>query len=151
MLWLWERSNSAGINFRQVRSPAPPKMTNMLGSSRSLVFIALYYCGPSFAAARPRGRSRVTILRDCSKIAWDFGPAVGPGQAAWYQWILTAGGTGNSTRCPLPPVGERSLANQDEEDSGGVARAGNPGRLSKPSRIRIYGSPPHRERRFGGL
>src|SRR5271154_1668374 len=34
-----ERSNRAGTSFRQVKSPAPPKMTNTVGSSWSFDFI----------------------------------------------------------------------------------------------------------------
>ncbi len=42
-LWSCERSNKAGTSFRQVKSPAPPKMTNTVGSNLSFVFMIPRY------------------------------------------------------------------------------------------------------------
>src|SRR5512142_416529 len=58
MLWSRERSNRAGTSFRQVKSPAPPKMTNTVGSSWSFISCfsrqaALIGCLPSFHLSQP--------------------------------------------------------------------------------------------------
>ncbi len=71
MLRLCERSNNAGISLRQVRSPEPPKITNMLGSRCSLVFITLRfhsqerrYLNAATGCALPGGKPRPPVARD---------------------------------------------------------------------------------------
>src|ERR1019366_950142 len=50
-----ERSNRAGISLRQARSPAPPKMTNRIGSSPSVVFIG-FMTAPNWCERCPEHR-----------------------------------------------------------------------------------------------